>query len=210
MKKVILLLLCLALLCPVLAACSDTKPHSTTAATQPTTEAKPTTEPQPTVETGTALGCKVPDITLTDSNGNSISLYALLEEKKLVVLNFWFEQCPWCLKEFPVMELNYHRYREDVEILALNPYDTTEAIAAFPEAHSLSFPMLSCSYDLPLAFGVTGYPTSVFIDREGIISLIIPGAITDSTVFQKLFEVYTAEDYTSTIYPDINAFMESA
>lgn len=209
MKKTILLLLCLSLVSALFTGCHST--HAPTSTTSPTvTAAEDPTTTAPEIPTGTALGDKIPDLTFTDSDGDPISLYSLLEEKQLVVLNFWFEDCPWCLREFPVMELTYQQYRENVEILALNPFDPQEAVSAFPEAHSLSFPMLSCPQELPYAFGVSGYPTSVFIDREGIISLIIPGAVTDSNVFHKLFQVYTAEDYTSTVYPDINAFMESA
>lgn len=161
-----------------------------------------------TVPTSTTLGGRAPDLTFTDAEGNTVSLYQLLETKKLVVLNFWFVNCGWCQREFPVMEVSYQKYREDVEILAVNPYDSEADIAAFRKANSLSFPMLSCSPDLPVAFGVNGYPTSVCIDRTGTISLIQPGAVTDSKVFDRLFEVYTAEDYSSRVYNRINDLLD--
>lgn len=178
---------------------------------EPTSTPETSTVPQQseeTVATSTTLGGRVPEMTFTDAQGNEISLETLLQEKKLVVLNFWFADCGWCRKEFPVMEVSYQRYRSDVEILALNPYDSEDTIAAFQEENSLSFPMLSCSRDLAIAFGINGYPTSVCIDREGTISLIHSGAITDTAVFDQLFETYTAEDYRSRVFNSITELID--
>ena len=151
-----------------------------------------------------ALGDQMPELTVTTAEGETLVLSQLLQQKKLVVLNFWYADCIWCIREFPVMEVSYQKYKQDVEILALNPYDASQTIAAFQEEHSLSFPMASCSQDLTMAFGVNGYPTSVIIDREGTICLIHPGAITDVRVFDRLFEVFTAENYAPKLYHSIN------
>jgi peroxiredoxin len=187
----------LVLLCLFTAGCGDP-------AAEPETSTEDTTETTTEPVTSTTLGGKVPDMTFTTPAGEQIRLYDLLQEKKLVVLNFWFANCGWCRREFPVMEISYQRFREDVEILALNPYDSQEVIAAFQKENSLSFPMVSCSEDLAIAFGVDGYPTSVCIDREGTISLIHAGAITDAKVFDQLFETYTADDYRSRIYNSLH------
>ena len=157
---------------------------------------------------GFSLGQKLPDLTVTTQDGREMNVAQLLGEKKLVVLNFWFESCTWCQKEFPVMELGYQRYKDDVEILAVNPVDGAEDISAFAADSGYGFPMAACSRDLALAFGIGGYPTSVFIDREGRVSLVHAGAITDSNVFYQVFEHYTAEDYTSASYGSISEILE--
>jgi peroxiredoxin len=161
-----------------------------------------------TIPTSLTLGATLPDLTFTDGEGRTVSVQSILEEKKLVVLNFWFADCGWCRKEFPVMEVAYQSHREDVEILAVNPYDSEAAIADFQKENSLSFPMLSCSEELAVAFGVNGYPTSVCIDREGKISMIHAGAITDAEVFSRLFETYTSPDYRSRVYNSIYEIMK--
>lgn len=171
-------------------------------------ERAPAAEPSLTLNPQLAgplsLGDKMPELTVTTPEGDSLILSELLQQKKLVVLNFWFADCIWCIREFPVMEIAYQQSRQDVEFLALNPYDAPEVITAFQKEHSLSFPMASCSRDLAMAFGITGYPTSVVIDREGTVCLIHSGAITDKEVFDKLFETFTAEDYTPKLYHSIN------
>jgi peroxiredoxin len=147
-----------------------------------------------------SLGDAMPDLTVTTAKGETLTLSELLQQKKVVVLNLWYADCIWCIREFPVMEVAYQRYREDVEILALNPFDSAADIAAFQQEHSLSFPMASCSRDLAMALGVNGYPTSVVVDRDGVICMIHPGAVTDVEVFNRLFDTFTADDYSRKLY----------
>lgn len=169
----------------------------------------PVTEPDPTQqdtqpEESFALGGKMPELTVTTAQGDQLVLSELLEEKKMVVLNFWFADCIWCIREFPVMEASYQNYRQDVEIIALSPYDSADVIVNFQQQHSLSFPMAKCNRDLTIAFGIGSYPTSVVIDRDGRICLIHTGAITEAEVFDKLFDTFTADDYTPRVYHSIN------
>lgn len=175
-----------------------------------TPDPQETVATEESVPTSFALGGTLPELTFTDAQGTEFCVQDILEEKKLVVLNFWFAECGWCRKEFPVMEVAYQYFREDVEILAVNPYDSQEVITAFQKENGLTFPMLSCYEDLADAFGVNGYPTSVCIDREGKISLIHAGAITDAQVFESLFETYTQEGYRSRVYNSIYEIIQSA
>ena len=165
---------------------------------------EPTSSQDAQLSEGVFLGGRMPELTVTTAQGETLVLSELLRQKKVVVLNFWFADCIWCIREFPVMEVAYQKYKQDVEILALNPYDSQAHIADFQEEHSLSFPMASCGRDLAVACGVTGYPTSVVIDRDGRICLIHSGAITESQVFDQLFETFTAEDYTPRVYHSID------
>ena len=47
------------------------------------------------------LGDRLPDLTVTDCDGNRHSLNELLKQKKAVVLNFWYLNCGPCKMEFP-------------------------------------------------------------------------------------------------------------
>lgn len=154
------------------------------------------------------LGGVMPEMTVTTTEGETLTLSALLKEKKLVVLNFWFADCTWCRKEFPVMELAYHRYQEDVQIIALNPVDPTEAVEVFRKDSGLSFPMAVCPRSWVVEMGITSYPTSVFIDRDGVVCLIHAGAITNSDTFYDIFETFTADDYQRKIYFSIDELVK--
>ena len=150
------------------------------------------------------LGNTMPEMTFNTTNGQTLKLSELVKEKKLVVLNFWFRNCSWCMKEFPVMEVSYARHREDVEIVALNPVDSEKDIEDFQKRSGLSFPMASCPQSWMVEMGVRGYPTSVFIDRDGVVCLIHSGAITDTQTFDALFEAFTADDYQRKVYGSIS------
>lgn len=150
------------------------------------------------------LGGVMPEMTFTTSAGETMKLSALLAEKKLVVLNFWFANCGWCMKEFPVMELAYQRYQNDVEIVALNPVDGAEAVNAFVKNNSLSFPMAACPRSWAVEMGITAYPTSVFIDRDGVVCLVHRGAITTADTFYELFELFTSDDYQQQVYNSLD------
>lgn len=190
MKRVMALLL----LAVLLTGCAGADPSGTTAATVST-------------QTGGAfpgLGGTMPEMTFDTATGETLTLSELLAEKELVVLNFWFQDCPWCMREFPVMELAYQRYRENVEIVALNPADGAEQVKAFQAESSLTFPMAACPRAWATEAGVSGYPTSIFIDRDGVVCLIHAGAITSTDVWYTLFDAFTGNDYERTVCNSIN------
>ena len=145
------------------------------------------------------LGDVMYDFEVTTPAGQTIKLSEVLAEKKMVLLNFWYTTCSWCVTEFPYMEEAYQMYKDDVAVIALDPLttDSNDAIAAFPAAQGLdlTFPLAKCPMAWATTFGISGYPTSVFIDRYGVICAIEAGAITSLRPFNSAFEHFTAEDY---------------
>ncbi len=145
------------------------------------------------------IGDVMYDFTVTTAEGETFTLSEVLKEKKAVVLNFWYTTCTWCLEEFPVMNEVYGDYSDDVAIIALDPLDGAEAVQSFFNQYKYSFPMASCPSSWSNTFGVTGYPTSVFIDRYGVICVVESGAITSKRPFVSAFEHFTADDYEQVI-----------
>lgn len=156
------------------------------------------------------LGDVMYDFTVTTPNGTSITLSEMLKEKDMVLLNFWYTGCSWCVTEFPFMEKAYQMYQEDVGIIAMDPMgESNEAIAAFPASYGLelTFPLVSCSSSWASVFGISGYPTSVVIDRYGVIVLIEVGAIPSLRPFASLFETMTGDDYQQKLYNNVNELL---
>lgn len=157
-------------------------------------------------DTTMGLGDIMYDFTVTTPDGEKIVLSELLKEKKMVLLNFWYTSCSWCVTEFPFMEEAYQMYKDDVAIVAVDPLnETDDAIKAFPTNYNLNltFPLAACPTTWANTFGITGYPTSVIIDRYGMITLIEAGAITSLRPFTGLFETMTADDYTQKLYGSV-------
>ena len=152
------------------------------------------------------LGDVMRDFTVTTPDGEKITLSKMLEEKKMVLINFWYTTCSWCVTEFPYMEQAYQQFKDDVGIIAVNPLGETDAaIKAFPGNYNLdlTFPLAACPSAWSQTFNIQGYPTSVIVDRYGVITLIESGAITSLNPFTSLFETMTADDYKQKLYGSV-------
>ncbi len=142
------------------------------------------------------LGDVMYDFTITTPDGDSYTLSELLKEKKMVMLNFWYTPCSWCVTEFPIMAEAYEQYKDEIEILALNPLgEGSAAVKSFQETHALPFPTAECPTSWAQVFGIAGYPTSIIIDQYGVICVVESGAITSLRPFVSAFEHFIAEDY---------------
>ena len=149
------------------------------------------------------------DFTVTTPDGTKLTLSEILSQKKLVLLNFWYVGCSWCVEEFPYMQQAYEQYSDDVAIIALNPTDSDSAISLFQSQYGLSFPMASCPVSWTQSFGISGYPTSVFIDRYGVICLVEAGAITSLRPFTHAFEHFIAAPYEQTVYDNLSQLVSN-
>lgn len=155
------------------------------------------------------LGDVMLDFVVTDCDGNVHMLSELLNQKKAVVLNFWYTACNPCKAEFPYMQEAYEKYSEDIEILALNPVDQDDAvIAAFKEELGLTMPLAQADPNWEKAMQLTAYPTTVVIDRYGMISLIHQGSIQEAETFENIFAFFANEEYEQTTIADIEELPE--
>ena len=145
------------------------------------------------------------DMSVTTPDGITYKISELLKEKKAVVINFWYLNCGPCKMEFPYMQEAYDKYKDDIEILAVNPYDGTDAtVKEFQQQEGLTFPMAVCDAKWEQYMELAAYPTTVVIDRYGIVSFKHAGMITQTEEFNKLFEFFTAEDYEQTVIRNIS------
>ena len=149
------------------------------------------------------LGDVMYDFTITTPEGESYTLSDILKEKKMVLLNFWYTTCSWCVTEFPIMAEAYEQYKDEIEILALNPLgEGNAAVKSFKEQHALPFPTAECPTSWSQVFGISGYPTSIIVDQYGVICVVEAGAITSLRPFVSAFEHFTADDYEQKLCPN--------
>lgn len=155
------------------------------------------------------LGSMLYDFTVTTPDGTEYTLSSLLQEKKLVVLNFWYTTCEPCKKEFPVIQTVSEQYSEDAIVLAMNPVDgENDKITAIMEELELNLPMAGCGSEWAKMLGITAYPTTVVIDRYGMISMMHTGSVTNPEVWEVLFGHYTSDDYVQATYDNISILAE--
>ncbi|MBQ8683612.1 MAG: redoxin domain-containing protein [Clostridia bacterium] len=151
------------------------------------------------------LGDVMFDFTVTDTDGKTHTLSELLKTKKAVVLNFWYTNCGPCKAEFPFLQEAYAKYSDTLEVLALNPVDKDNAaVAKFKKDLNLTLPMAVVDAVWESAFGIYGYPTTVVIDRYGVIGLVHSGSIDTAKAFEDIFATYTSDNYSQTVVDDID------
>ena len=158
------------------------------------------------------LGDVMYDFTLTDIDGKAYKLSTLLETKDMVMLNFWYIDCSNCAYEFPYINRVYEDYKDDIAILAINDYpdDVVADIREYDgylhnyygvmdESETLDIPLFKVGNgenDLTHSrFPSEGYPTTVIIDRYGVITMIEVGAVLGESKWQNVFDYFVGDDY---------------
>ena len=145
------------------------------------------------------LGDIMYDFSVTAADGSTVTLSEMLEEKEMVLINFFFTTCGPCANEFPYMEEAYQLYKDTVGVIALDPLDDNATVASYQQSMGLTFPMAACQAAWSQTFGITGYPTSIVVDRHGVICLIEVGGLTSLRPFSSMFEHFTGDDYEQKI-----------
>jgi cytochrome c biogenesis protein CcmG/thiol:disulfide interchange protein DsbE len=120
-----------------------------------------------------------PDFTLErlDENGQ-LRLSSL--RGKAVVLNVWASWCGPCKEEAPYLEEVWQRNRgRGLVVVGLDAKDFRADARRFARRYELSFPLV---YDGPGdtidRYGVTGFPETFVIDREGKVVAGFAGAVS--------------------------------
>jgi peroxiredoxin len=141
---------------------------------------------------------EAPLFTLTDINGNTVSLEDL--QGKVVILDFFYPQCQYCDDEVIHLEEIYREYgRDEVEIISISVKENTiqdlQDFKTGPNVFSdLEYEMswiIARDTDTANAnskYEIFGYPTTVIIDQEGYISPNSPfiGLTDASTLSQEI------------------------
>ncbi len=155
------------------------------------------------------VGDPIANFTLTDIDGNSYELAELLETKKMVMLNFWFYKCDPCALEFPALNTAYNKYSDKIEVLAIDDCDSLSYVQGYESyrGFTLDMPLFCVGYDTDVSnerFGAKGWPTTVIIDRYGIVSYIHVGAVTSTSAWEDLFAYYTSDSYDGEVVESVN------
>jgi cytochrome c biogenesis protein CcmG/thiol:disulfide interchange protein DsbE len=98
---------------------------------------------------------------------------------KAVVLNFWASWCIPCKEEAPYLEQVWSENRDrGLVVVGLDAKDFRRDARSFSERFDLTFPIV---YDGPGKtledYGVTGFPETFVIDREGRVVGAFVGAV---------------------------------
>ncbi len=128
---------------------------------------------------------------LDDSNpGREVSLTDY--RGQVVIINLWATWCPPCRAEMPAIQNVYQDYKDKgLVVLAINTtfQDNEADVRAFAKEYGLDFPILfDRTGDVSIRYQLRGLPSTFFIDRKGVIQLVIVGGPMDETLIRSRVE----------------------
>lgn len=155
-----------------------------------------TPQPSQTLPTTTIAGPLTPGqaapaFTVTDINGQRVSLAGL--KGKAVLVTFWATWCTPCRQELPLISAAYKAHRDQgLAVVAVDFGDESAGtVRQFWDSMGLQpAPVLDPDGRVAQAYGVglktTGLPVSVFIARDGTVSTYEPFPLDQPLLDSKL------------------------
>ena len=145
-----------------------------------------TSAPLPAIDA--SVGMLAPDFTLTTLDGKQLTLSEL--RGRFIVLNFWTSWCIPCEEEQVVLTRLQQEYQaENLVVLSVNAIeeDIFSDVQRAAQDRGIKFPiMLDQDSIVKESYRVLFFPTSIFIDQNGVIKEILLGSKPEVEFKQKV------------------------
>ena len=165
---------------------------ATVPTTEPTEPATETTQPEATQEATEQEPLAAPDFTVLDWDGNEVNFSDFVG--KPIVLNFWAHWCGPCQMEMPEFNAAYERLGGEVTFLMVHEGAAVDDGKEKVTQGGYTFPVV---FDVDRSagnlYGITAFPTTFFIDKDGYLQAYYMGAMDADLLQQGLDLIYAAE-----------------
>lgn len=120
------------------------------------------------------LGKPAADWTLKDLAGQS---HALADYRgKVVLLDFWYRGCGWCIEAMPELEKVAGDFKnEPFVVLGMNSDEDEQDARLVADKMHLNYAITLRSPEIPAKYGVHAFPTFILIDPAGIVREVRDG-----------------------------------
>lgn len=144
------------------------------------------------------LGSAAPEVQLpqlVNGQPGTKSRLTLLTGRPVVV-NFWATWCAPCRAEFPAFESKYRQYKDSQQLVIVGIDAESDAGAAaaqqFVNQFNATFPVwLDSDGTAEQVYHVQALPTTIFIDRGGVIEdLIVGGPLSEDNLEKELKRIF--------------------
>ena len=120
----------------------------------------------------------VPPFTLLNLKGEKVKSSDF--QGKVILLNFWATWCAPCVLEMPAIQKYYKKYPGQFNVLAVNADETRFEVQTFADDMGLTFDvLLDPGGKTQQLYRIQGYPTSFFVDADGVIRVQHIGLMTE-------------------------------
>jgi len=114
-------------------------------------------------------GKPAPNFALQYPNNKTLTLADF--RGKPVIVNFWATWCPPCRREMPGLVKAYEAHKDEgLVIIEVDVAEPAEAVAQFVKDYQMTMPVvLDSRQEVTRLYRTDSFPTSFFIDKEGVI-----------------------------------------
>lgn len=128
--------------------------------------------------TGVTVGKKAPEFTLNTLDGQAKTIG---KQPTVTVINFWATWCPPCREEMPELNQFYQGHKQAIDFYAINIQEPPAKVNDYIHTNQLVFPvLLDRDGGIAKIFQINAIPTTVVIDKHGIIQYRKAGTVTKS------------------------------
>jgi len=127
------------------------------------------------------IGKLAPDFSLIDLSGSVVRLGDL--RGKPVVINFWATWCGPCVIEMPNLQKYYETYPGEFELLAVDADEPEHIVNRFVSDIGVTFKvLLDPGANIQELYSIRGYPTTYFVNSNGVIHAQHIGMLTEQQI----------------------------
>lgn len=133
---------------------------------------------------------RMPEFDLTDVAGRQVSSAQF--RGKVVLLDFWATWCAPCKKEMPGYERLYLQYKgRGLAVVGIAADSDPRVVARFAKRLGITYPLLVNGMDVQ-RYGVQGLPTTMLVDRTGLVRVNVVGFEYTSVIESDLRQILGA------------------
>jgi cytochrome c biogenesis protein CcmG/thiol:disulfide interchange protein DsbE len=134
------------------------------------------------------IGAIAPDVPFDTLDGHKLALTSYGGHP--LVVNFFATWCVPCKAELPLIESRYVRLApRGLAVLGADEQESVDRVRAFVRAHGVTYPVVIDQGPALEAYGGDAIPTSLFVDRKGVLRAVHIGEMTPEILDQELQKI---------------------
>lgn len=134
----------------------------------------------------TALDFEIPFV--DTATGKTVTFRLSEQKGKVVWINIWASWCAPCRAEMPDIQKVWQEFQgRGVMLVAIAYNEPADDSVGYMKRNKFTVPVgLDQGAKVPTEYRLTGLPTHLFIDKEGILREIRPGSLTQDGMRERL------------------------
>lgn len=108
---------------------------------------------------------------------------------KLILLDFFYKECPPCIASIPHTEKIWNKYKDKgLLVLGVDPINTQNEMVGFVEHYNFTYPVIFPDRSIEKEFHIQPYPMFILLDQQGKILYVQEGYFAGNRKLKKVIK----------------------